>query len=301
MTALVSVVIPTYNHASLLGRALQSVLDQTYPHWEALVVDNHSDDNTDEIVNAIRDPRIRLLKIHNHGVIAASRNLGIREARGEWIAFLDSDDCWYPRKLERLMGVAASDAYDVLSNDELMVDLLSGMKKILRYGPYEEDFYRTLLLNGNRLSTSATVVRREYLVRHGLAFDESQSYVTVEDYGLWLDLARTGASFSFINEVLGEYVVHGANHSGQLSRHLQNGVALLHDHIFTVQQFEPNPERLWRAVLPRLRIGEIRQLAAGGGYAAAVKVGLGLLVNSPGATARYLSSKLGSYLKKRSP
>ena len=93
------------------------MLDQSYPHWEAFVVDNHSDDNTDEIVNASSDPRIRLLKIHNHGVIAASRNFGIREAQGNWLAFLDSDDYWYPAKLERLMGVAkANEAYDVLSN-----------------------------------------------------------------------------------------------------------------------------------------------------------------------------------------
>lgn len=301
MTPLVSVVIPTYNHARFLGRALQSVLDQTYPSWEALVVDNHSDDNTDEIVNAPRDPRIRLLKIHNHGVIAASRNLGIQEARGDWIAFLDSDDCWYPTKLERLMGVAVSGAYDVVSNDELMVDVRSGMKKTLRYGPYEEDFYRTLLVEGNRLSTSATVVRGDFLARHGLAFDESQSYVTVEDYDLWLNLARKGARFAFIHEVLGEFVLHGANSSAQLSRHLRNGEALLHDHVFAIQQFEPLPERLWREVRPRLCVGEIRRLAAAGRYGAGVKAALGLLVDSPGATAAYLSTTLRRLMRTRSP
>ncbi len=93
---LVSVVIPTYNHARFLGRALQSVMDQTYKNWEVIIIDNHSQDNTDEIVEAFKDPRITLLKIHNNGVIAASRNMGIRAAKGEWIAFLDSDDHWYP-------------------------------------------------------------------------------------------------------------------------------------------------------------------------------------------------------------
>src|SRR5450759_2358523 len=97
---LVSVVIPTYNHARFLGRALQSVLDQTYTNWEAIVVDNHSQDHTGEVVEAFADPRITLLKVHNGGVIATSRNMGIRRARGEWIAFLDSDDWWAANKLE---------------------------------------------------------------------------------------------------------------------------------------------------------------------------------------------------------
>ncbi len=99
-SSLVSVVIPTYNHARFLGRALQSVLDQTYTNWEAIVVDNHSQDNTDEVVQRFACGRFTLLKIHNNGVIAASRNMGIRAAKGEWIAFLDSDDWWKPNKLQ---------------------------------------------------------------------------------------------------------------------------------------------------------------------------------------------------------
>src|SRR4051812_44716056 len=100
---LVSVVIPTYNHAQFLGRALGSVIAQTYTNWEAIVVDNHSQDDTDAVVASQSDPRIKLLKIHNNGVIAASRNKAMREARGEWIAFLDSDDAWYPEKLAVLI------------------------------------------------------------------------------------------------------------------------------------------------------------------------------------------------------
>ena len=69
-TPLVSVVIPTYNHARYLGRALQSVLDQTYVNWEAIVIDNHSTDNTDEVMASFANTRITYLKIHNNGVIA---------------------------------------------------------------------------------------------------------------------------------------------------------------------------------------------------------------------------------------
>lgn len=299
MSPLVSVIIPTYNHANFLGRALQSVLDQTYPHWEALVIDNHSQDNTAEVVKSFSDLRIRLVKIHNHGVIAASRNLGMRKARGEWIAFLDSDDCWYPKKLETIMTAVESDnAYDVLSNDELMVDIKTGGRKVLRYGPYQKDFYKALLVEGNRLSPSATVVRRDFLVLHGLTFDESQDYVTVEDYGLWLNLARTGARFKFIHDVQGEYVIHGANSSAQLSRHFKNGETLLHHHVFNIQQFHPSPDRLWKLVSPRLRLGRAQHFIVNGQLGMAFKLALETLINFPNGTAMCLLSKLKKHFRE---
>ena len=96
---LVSVIIPTFNRANDLARAVKSVIAQTFTSWELIIVDNHSVDNTDEVVRHFNDPRIKLLKIHNDGVIAASRNLGIHFSSGTYIAFLDSDDWWTPDKL----------------------------------------------------------------------------------------------------------------------------------------------------------------------------------------------------------
>src|SRR5262245_23810861 len=90
----VTVVIPTYNCADLLRQALASVVTQTRSDWEAIVVNNASTDNTLVAVAACRDPRIRVIEFRNQGVIAASRNRGITEAQGEWVAFLDSDDLW---------------------------------------------------------------------------------------------------------------------------------------------------------------------------------------------------------------
>jgi glycosyltransferase involved in cell wall biosynthesis len=301
MNSLVSVVIPTYNHAHFLGRALQSVLDQTYPHWEALVIDNHSHDNTDDVVKSFSDPRIRLLKIHNHGVIAASRNVGMREARGEWIAFLDSDDCWYPQKLEIIMSTADADnAYDVLSNDELMVDVKTGARAVLRHGPYENDFYKILLVEGNRLSPSATLVRRDFLLQSGLAFDESQDYVTVEDYGFWLDLARTGARFKFIHEVQGEFVMHETNSSSRLELHWKNCETLLSNHVFNIQQFDPSSDRLWKQVSTRLRLGEVRRFVAKGQFGMAFQLALKTLINSPAGTMTCLFVRLKRALRSLS-
>ena len=96
----VSVVIPTYNRAHILGRAIDSVLQQTHRDLELIIVDDGSSDGTAALVRGIEDPRVRYVHQQNRGVSAA-RNRGIAEARAEWLAFLDSDDEWLPQKLER--------------------------------------------------------------------------------------------------------------------------------------------------------------------------------------------------------
>jgi glycosyltransferase involved in cell wall biosynthesis len=213
---LVSVIIPTYNHAHFLGRALQSVLDQTYPNWEAIVIDNHSQDNTDEIVRNYQDPRITLLKIHNNGVIAASRNMGIRSARGDWIAFLDSDDVWYPAKLEHCLA-KLNEGFDLACHGERWLG--EGRDREMFYGPEARASYKLLLLDGNCISTSAVVVCRQHVVALG-GFDEDPKSITAEDYDLWLRLARNGARIGFVREILGEYRIHGGNQSKAVLRNM---------------------------------------------------------------------------------
>jgi glycosyltransferase involved in cell wall biosynthesis len=112
----VSIIIPTYNHASYLGRALRSVINQTYTNWEAIVIDNHSTDNTDQVMSNFKDPRIKYLKINNDGVIAKSRNKGIEIAKGKWVAFLDSDDWWTSDKLKVCLSFA-NDNVDLIYHD----------------------------------------------------------------------------------------------------------------------------------------------------------------------------------------
>lgn len=100
---LVSVVIPTYNRSRQVMEAVQSVLDQTWKNCEVIVVDDGSDDDTEEALTFFGG-RIRYIKTKNRGV-AAARNRGVNEACGEWIAFLDSDDLWHPEKIERQLKV----------------------------------------------------------------------------------------------------------------------------------------------------------------------------------------------------
>lgn len=97
----ISIIIPTYNRAHLINRAIESVLNQTYGKFELLVVDDCSNDDTESVVSSFDDFRIRYIKCDKNGGAAAARNRGIKEAKYDWIAFLDSDDVWRTDKLEK--------------------------------------------------------------------------------------------------------------------------------------------------------------------------------------------------------
>ena len=102
MNDLVSIIMPSYNTAQYITASIASVQKQTYTNWELIIVDDCSTDNTDEVVKPLlTDTRIRYLKNEVNSGAAVSRNRALREAKGKWIAFLDSDDLWVPEKLEK--------------------------------------------------------------------------------------------------------------------------------------------------------------------------------------------------------
>lgn len=251
---LISVVIPTYNHAEFLKRALDSIVSQKYTNWEIIVIDNYSKDHTDEVVYSFQNPKIRLLKIQNNGVIAASRNLGIYNSNGEWIAFMDSDDIWYDSRLNTCMRhLRTVNQYpDLISTDEVMIFNIGTRKKILRHGPASANMYRDMILYGNRLSPSATMVRKSFLERHNLKFSEDAKFVSAEDYDFWLRTAQHEASFVFLKSVEGEYIIHSDNTSNNVEKHISAVKSVLKAHIFELQTFEPNKSKLWKRVQSRM-------------------------------------------------
>ncbi|HEX3001824.1 MAG TPA: glycosyltransferase [Methanoregula sp.] len=224
----VSVIIPTYNQADLLRDALQSVLSQTFPGWEAIVIDNFSPDRTRETVLSLPDPRIRYVQFSNNGIIAASRNHGIFLARGKYVAFLDSDDRWYPEKLSRSLAELSGGAGAVCHG----MRICETGKSPVEFRPLQpvHDFYETLLFTGNSLITTSTVVvKREWLARLG-GFSENPAIVTAEDYDLWLRLLNNGVRFTVIPEILGDYSIHGLNESKNIERQMnaEEWVFLMH-------------------------------------------------------------------------
>lgn len=290
---LISVVIPTYNHALFLERALKSVIDQTYSNWEAIVIDNHSADNTDKVVASFLDDRIKLLKIHNHGSIAKSRNLGIHTAKGKFIAFLDSDDLWYKEKLT--VSIAAflkNPAIDACSTNELLVDATRSVSKPLYHGPFCNDFYKTLLLEGNRLSPSAMMVKKEFLEKHEILFRENLEFTTAEDFDFWLIMAEKDANFYFINSIQGEYTIHQSNASGRLEFHLNNVKNVLKNHVFQRQTFTHKKKKLWYMVHSRLLISEGRIHFYSKKYSAAISTLFQALLKAPLFTVVYSFKKM---------
>lgn len=108
---LVSIIMPSYNTGKYISESIDSVVNQTYSNWELIIVDDCSVDDTDEIVSAYNDSRIKYLKNATNSGAAYSRNYALREARGEWIAFLDSDDVWVDNKLEVQIKFMQSNGY----------------------------------------------------------------------------------------------------------------------------------------------------------------------------------------------
>ena len=243
---LVSIVIPTYNHAPMLQRALATVVEQTYQNWNAIVVNNFSTDNTLEVVAKFNDPRIQCVNFRNNGVIGASRNEGIALATGKYVAFLDSDDTWFPTKLEKCVEILESGS-DLVCHAEYWIDE-SGKSRLVAYGPSEAATHHNLIYKGNRISTSATVVRAALLKEvHG--FDVSPELISTEDYDLWIRLAAKSDKFAFISEPLGEYHRHDNNVSANIEKHLAAELALLAKHFSANTRFENMVARRRRRAL----------------------------------------------------
>lgn len=245
MTAppLISIVIPTYNQADWLREALQSVLAQAVGDWEAIVVNNHSADHTEAVVAELADPRIRLINFANHGIIAASRNVGIRAARGEWVAFLDSDDVWHDDKLAVCLPHLGG-PYDIVTHGVHFWDGTQILRDWLP-GPERRAVLRNLLFEGSAMSPSATLVRRSLLDAVG-GVSEDAELRTAEDYELQLKLVAAGARIRFLSLVLGKYRIHPGQQSKSAERHRLASEMAVRRH------YQSLPGRDWRDAL-RLR------------------------------------------------
>lgn len=204
----VSAVIPTHNRAGTLGRALESVLAQTRPADEVIVVDDGSTDGTDRLVAGY--PSVVYVAQENRGVSAA-RNRGIAAAAGEWIALLDSDDEWRPEKLQRqLEALGNNPGHDVCHTDEIWIRDGRRVNPGRRHAKAGGRIFRRCLSLCS-ISPSAAMVRRSLLDTLG-GFDESLP--VCEDYDLWLRVCARHPVL-FVDEAL---VVKHGGHADQLSR-----------------------------------------------------------------------------------
>jgi glycosyltransferase involved in cell wall biosynthesis len=215
---LISVAIPSFNHAKWIGTAIDSVLSQTYKNFELLIIDNNSTDFTDEILANYSDERIRVIKVKNLGSIAFSRNRALDLARGEWIAFLDSDDIWDEDKLEKCAMFFNKDTDLIYHHLRIISESnQSSQIKGIYSRPLKPPVFLDLILNGNTIATSSVVVRTKTISRiEGM---REELYLSgVEDYNTWLRISRNTDKFKLVDKYLGEYRLHQSNASSRNDR-----------------------------------------------------------------------------------
>jgi glycosyltransferase involved in cell wall biosynthesis len=224
----VSVVIPTYNSAALLKKAVQSVFNQIYQNFEVIVINNFSTDDTVDVINSFKDERIKLINLDNEGIIGKSRNIGIKESKGGWIAFLDSDDLWDSGKLEECMKATTEHPEAILFAHKLRNIKGGELIGVNELGSPPHNMYESLLFDGNKFATSS-VVAKKFLLEKAGGFSERPDFAGVEDYDLWMRLSKLG-KFYFVNSVLGDYLIHDANFSSDIQTRADHWLNVLESH-----------------------------------------------------------------------
>lgn len=200
---LVSVVIPTYNRANIIDKAIDSVLDQTYENLEVVVVDDGSTDNTEEVVTAYDDPRVRYIPLEENQGANVARNTGIKEAKGEFIAFQDSDNIWDEEKIEKQVKAYMNSPED----HKVVFTIVCGN---LRKGgkiyvpekwatPRNGDIHNTIR-KGSCVSTQGIFTKKSCLEKVGY-FDEE--FPRLQDWELAFRLSKH-YKFKLVDEVMVE-------------------------------------------------------------------------------------------------
>ena len=210
MGDLVSIVMPSYNTASYIGESIRSILAQTYTNWELIVVDDCSTDNTIEIVESFNDSRIRVIKNDENSGAAISRNYALREARGKWIAFLDSDDKWSPQKLEKQIQFMETNNYAftftdyrICQNGVWMPYINTGPDVVNRRRMYDYCYFSTITVMYDR--DVIGLIQIENLRKNN-------------DYAMWLQAIERSNAYR-LPECLSFYIKHdGSVSSGSKAK-----------------------------------------------------------------------------------
>ncbi len=210
---MISVIIPTFNSEKYIQKCISSVLNQTYENFEIIIVDNNSKDNTINIINSFGSDKIKILNVINNGNISISRNLGIKNSTGSWIAFLDSDDFWEIDKLSRLRK-KFEDFDFIHHNMNILKDnkILNNYNFLfLKVNSSRFSLIENLCKNGNPIINSSVVVKKKILSKVGFISEDEPSFTN--DYHTWLKISLITNKFYYEKKRLGTYLLHDQNYS----------------------------------------------------------------------------------------
>jgi glycosyltransferase involved in cell wall biosynthesis len=222
---LVSVIMPAFRMGRFIAEALASVGAQTYGDWEVIVVDDHApEDGTADLVQAFAKAwpgkRVELIRHEVNRGVSAARNTAIRAAQGEFLAFLDPDDRWFPDHLKKSMDLFKSRPELDVTAGPVEVHATKQDQEVVRVHPKENwpyTFFPHSLTLYNFITTCATVVRSSALDEVGV-FDEDPKIQHIEDYDLLIRLAEGRKKFGFLKEPTSVYRIHGQGATADLER-----------------------------------------------------------------------------------
>lgn len=199
MNELVSIIMPSYNTENYIKAAINSVMQQTYQNWELIIVDDCSSDQTVKVISEFIDKRIRLFQNDENSGAAISRNRALREAKGRWIAFLDSDDIWHPEKLERQLAFMIDNGY-AFSFTDYRIQLNGEWLPYVNTGPDVVD--KRKMYNYCYFSTITVMYDRNVV---GLI--QIEDLKKNNDYAMWLQAVEKTKCYRF-PQCLSYYIKH---------------------------------------------------------------------------------------------
>jgi glycosyltransferase involved in cell wall biosynthesis len=206
----VSVIIPTYNRASVLYYALNSVLNQTFQDFEIFVIDDASTDKTPVLMGSIKDPRVHYIRFEENRKAAAARNAGMEKARGDYIAFLDSDDEWWPTKLERQVALMDSLPEEWgCSYGGAYVNKVGGLTTHRVFRPKKSGFLVKDLLTGDLVVWTPTFMFRRICLEHVDLMDEA--LVRSQDVDFYIRLLEKYKMVAMEEPLVNIYLVLNKN------------------------------------------------------------------------------------------
>ncbi|MCF6158763.1 MAG: glycosyltransferase [wastewater metagenome] len=214
MVPKVSVIVPTYNRAHLLRMAIVSILNQTFQDFEILVIDDCSNDGTQEVIRDFHDKRVQYIRHKVNKGEAGARNTGILNSNAEYIAFLDDDDAWLPEKLMLQVNLLKKCPPEVggIYTSCIEIDGINKRTSWQRTATKRGYIYYDMFIENCVGTPSTVIVRRECFKKVGL-FDESLGFGT--DYDMWIRISRE-FRFEYIKEPLVKYYVHNNRISSNL-------------------------------------------------------------------------------------
>jgi glycosyltransferase involved in cell wall biosynthesis len=230
----ISVIVPCFNQGRFLGQALDSILNQPVEDWECLIIDDGSNDNSQELAYKYvnQDPRFKYLYQKNQGVSTA-RNVGIMQAKGKYIHFLDADDLVLPNLYSEFVKILDSDdCIDLIYGKTNFIDV-NGIFINKPYKlPKNIENYAIQLLLGNLFPIQAVLVRHQILITNNLFFEDTRP----EDWALWLKMALLNCRFYQFEAVVCTYRKHSQARSTQILKKVLSAEKLLETNISEISK-----------------------------------------------------------------